>query len=149
MIRRPPRSTRTDTLFPDTTLFRSSYSGKWVGPMGQNAESPEALAMKLEHARSLLFLPASNRRAIEKARGLACDMVILDLEDAVPDAQKDEARGAAIAALAEGFGDKLVAVRLNMAGTPWHAAVAAAVAGVALAYLVLPKVENAAQVEQV
>src|SRR3546814_12608120 len=76
-----------------------SYSGKWVGPMGQNAESPEALAMKLEHARSLLFLPASNRRAIEKARGLACDMVILDLEDAVPDAQKDEASGAAIAAL--------------------------------------------------
>src|SRR3546814_8394755 len=76
--------------------------------MGQNAESPEALAMKLEHARSLLFLPASNRRAIEKARGLACDMVILDLEDAVPDAQKDEARGAAIAALAEGFGDKQI-----------------------------------------
>src|SRR3546814_17164023 len=109
MNRRTPRSTRTDTLFPYTTLFRS-------GPMGQNAESPEALAMKLEHARSLLFLPASNRRAIEKARGLACDMVILDLEDAVPDAQKDEARGAAIAALAEGFGDKLVAVRLNKIG---------------------------------
>src|SRR3546814_2472227 len=62
---------------------------------------------------------------------------------------KDEARGAAIAALAEGFGDKLVAVRLNMAGTPWHAADAAALAGVALDYLVLPKVENAAQVEQV
>src|SRR3546814_16997309 len=54
-----------------------------------------------------------------------------------------------IAALAEGFGDKLVAVRLNMAGTPWHAADAAALAGVALDYLVLPKVENAAQVEQV
>src|SRR3546814_10815984 len=84
-----------------------SYSGKWVGPMGQNAESPEALAMKLEHARSLLFLAASNRRAIEKARGLAFDMVIVDLEDAVPDAQKDEARGAAIAARSEGHTSEL------------------------------------------
>src|SRR3546814_18819664 len=105
--------------------------------MGQNAESPEALAMKLEHARSLLFLPASNRRAIEKARGLACDMVILDLEDAVPAAQKDEARGAAIAALAEGFGDKLVADRLNLAGTPWPSAGEAGVRGLALGLLVL------------
>src|SRR3546814_12784157 len=104
--------------------------------MGQNAESPEALAMKLEHARSLLFLPASNRRAIEKARGLACDMVILDLEDAVPDAQKDEARGAAIAALAEGFGDKLVAVRLNMAGPAGAAGEAAAYGGGAVGCLV-------------
>jgi len=40
--------------------------------------------MQLRHARSLLFLPASNPRAVAKARTLACDMVILDLEDAVP-----------------------------------------------------------------
>ena len=44
--------------------------------------------MQLRHARSLLFLPASNPRAVAKARTLACDMVILDLEDAVPDADK-------------------------------------------------------------
>src|SRR3546814_14398046 len=97
--------------------------------MGQNAESPEALAMKLEHARSLLFLPASNRRALEKARGLACDMVILDLEDAVPDAQQDEARGAAIAALAEGFGDKMVAFRPHLAGQTGTRARAGGVGG--------------------
>ena len=43
----------------------------------------------LDHVRSALFLPASNPRAIEKARGLACDLVILDLEDAVADADKE------------------------------------------------------------
>ncbi|MCB1776863.1 MAG: CoA ester lyase, partial [Candidatus Competibacteraceae bacterium] len=40
--------------------------------------------MLLNHARSLLFLPASNARAIAKARSLGCDMVLFDLEDAVP-----------------------------------------------------------------
>ena len=51
--------------------------------------------------RSALFLPASNARAIEKARGLACDMVILDLEDAVKPEAKEAARAAAVAAVAE------------------------------------------------
>ncbi|MBK5264572.1 MAG: CoA ester lyase [Alphaproteobacteria bacterium] len=105
--------------------------------------------MKLEYARSLLFLPASNARAIEKARGLSSDMVILDLEDAVPDADKDRARRSAVTAISEGFGTKLVAVRLNMAGTRWHQEDVAAFAGTAADYLVLPKVESAAQAERV
>ena len=46
--------------------------------------------------RSALYMPASNARAIEKARGLAADMIILDLEDAVPPGMKDEARMAAV-----------------------------------------------------
>ena len=50
----------------------------------------------LENVRSALFLPASNARAIEKARGLPCDMVILDLEDAVAEADKGPAQRAAI-----------------------------------------------------
>ena len=50
--------------------------------------------------RTALFLPSSNPRAIEKARGLAVDMVILDLEDAVREADKDSAREAACAAAA-------------------------------------------------
>ncbi len=49
--------------------------------------------------RSALFLPASNARAIEKARTLPCDVVILDLEDAVAPAQKAAARDAAVAAV--------------------------------------------------
>ena len=55
--------------------------------------------MLLRHARSLLFLPASNPRAIAKARTLPCDMVILDLEDAVADDRKAEALEQALEAL--------------------------------------------------
>ena len=105
--------------------------------------------MKLEYARSLLFLPASNARAIEKARNLPCDMVILDLEDAVPEPLKADARHAAVAAIDDGFGSKLVAIRLNMAGTRWHQEDVAAFSGTAADLLVLPKVESAAQAERV
>jgi (3S)-malyl-CoA thioesterase len=93
--------------------------------------------------RSALFLPASNPRAIEKARTLDCDMLILDLEDAVSDDRKDEARTAALAALAEGFGERIVAIRLNGPGTSWHEADVAALAGSAAALVVIPKVEGA------
>lgn len=101
--------------------------------------------MLLLHARSLLFLPASNARAIEKARGLACDMVILDLEDAVPEARKAEARAALSGAFATGFGERIGAVRVNAVESPHHAADMAALSGVAAEYIVLPKVEAAAQ----
>src|SRR3546814_5815460 len=56
--------------------------------------------------RSALFLPASNPRAIEKARSLPCDVVILDLEDAVAPEAKVAARAAAVAAAREGFGGR-------------------------------------------
>jgi citrate lyase subunit beta/citryl-CoA lyase len=105
--------------------------------------------MLLRHARSLLFLPASNARAIEKVRGLPCDMVILDLEDAVPDDRKDEARDAAVAATAEGFGSRLVGIRINVAGTQWHGAEMIAVKGSAADFVVLPKVETVQQVHDV
>jgi citrate lyase subunit beta/citryl-CoA lyase len=82
--------------------------------------------------RSALYMPASNPRAVEKARSLACDVVILDLEDAVlPDA-KEKARGDASAAVAAGgFGRREVVIRVNALSTPWGAAdlVAAAAAG--------------------
>ncbi|MGV3770408.1 MAG: HpcH/HpaI aldolase/citrate lyase family protein [Sphingobium phenoxybenzoativorans] len=103
---------------------------------------------QLHHARSLLFLPASNARAVEKARGLDCDMVILDLEDAVPDDRKDEARDGATAAAAH-YAGKLVGIRINMAGTPWHGADMVAVKNSAADFVVLPKVENAKQVHDV
>jgi len=93
--------------------------------------------------RAALFLPASNPRALAKARTLDCDMLILDLEDAVPDTDKDAARAAAIAAVTEGFGEKLVAIRLNGSGTAWHQADVAALAVSAAALVVIPKVEDA------
>jgi citrate lyase subunit beta/citryl-CoA lyase len=80
--------------------------------------------------RSALYMPASNPRAVEKARSLACDVVILDLEDAVlPDA-KAAARADAVAAVAAGgFGRREVVIRVNALSTPWgEADLAAAVA---------------------
>lgn len=105
--------------------------------------------MLLNHARSPLFLPASNARAIEKARGLPCDMVILDLEDAVPEDRKAEARAALGPALEQGFGGRLAAVRVNAVDSQHHRADMAAVHGLALDYVVLPKVEAAAQAASV
>lgn len=99
--------------------------------------------------RSALFLPASKPRAIEKAATLDCDMVILDLEDAVPDDLKDEARTAAVAAVAQGFGGRLVGVRINTADTAWHHADLAALAGTTADMIVLPKVERPEQAAEV
>lgn len=103
--------------------------------------------------RSALYLPASNPRAIEKARGLPCDMVILDLEDAVKPDDKHAARDAAVAAVgvtgAGGFGERIVAIRLNGPGTVWHDDDVAAVRASHAAAVVLPKVEGAAEAMRV
>jgi citrate lyase subunit beta/citryl-CoA lyase len=104
--------------------------------------------MPLHHARSLLFLPASNARAIEKARGLDCDMVILDLEDAVTEDRKEEARVNAVEA-AGSYPGKLVGIRINVAGTPWHGAEMVAVKGSAADFVVLPKAETVQQLHNV
>jgi citrate lyase subunit beta/citryl-CoA lyase len=92
--------------------------------------------------RSALFLPAANPRAIEKARTLPCDMVILDLEDAVKPADKDRARAAAIEAVSVGFGGRVTAIRINATGSEWHAADLAAMHDAAIDLIVLPKVET-------
>ena len=91
--------------------------------------------------RSLLYVPGSNARALEKAGGLAADMLIIDLEDAVPADRKAEARGAMRAAVAAGFAGKRVAVRVNATGTAEQADDIAALAGLALDAVVLPKVD--------
>ncbi len=72
----------------------------------------------LRRCRSLLFVPASNARAIAKARSLGADAIILDLEDSVRDADKDAAREAMIAAAAAGFGGRPVIVRVNASRSP-------------------------------
>lgn len=91
--------------------------------------------------RSALFVPASNPRALAKAAGLAADMVIVDLEDAVAPADKTAAR-AVIGTLPD-F-NRPVAVRVNGADTEWYAADVAAVAASSAAFVVLPKVEDSA-----
>ena len=70
--------------------------------------------------RSALYLPASNARAIEKVRTLPCDIIILDLEDAVAPDQKILARSQACAAVrAGGFGTRELVIRINGLDTPW------------------------------
>ena len=79
--------------------------------------------------RSALYLPGSNARAIEKARRLACDVVILDLEDSVGPEAKAQARTQAVAAArAGGFGQRELVIRVNGLDTPWGADDLAAVA---------------------
>lgn len=91
--------------------------------------------------RSALYLPASNARAIEKARTLACDVVILDLEDAVAPEAKDEARSQAVDAVRQGgFGAREVVIRVNGLDTPWGAADLEAAAQAAPDGILVPKV---------
>jgi citrate lyase subunit beta/citryl-CoA lyase len=88
--------------------------------------------MTIRPRRSCLYLPASNPRAIEKAKGLPCDVVILDLEDAVAPDAKESARAAAVEAVkAGGFGRRELVLRVNGLDTPWgdHDLKAAAEAG--------------------
>lgn len=99
--------------------------------------------------RSVLYLPASNPRAIEKARGLNADAVILDLEDAVAPDAKAEARQAAVAALAAGGFGCRVGVRVNGLDTAWGAGDLEALAGLNPDFVVAPKIESAGGVREV
>ncbi|UUL82838.1 HpcH/HpaI aldolase/citrate lyase family protein [Sphingomonas qomolangmaensis] len=95
--------------------------------------------------RSALYLPASNDRAIAKARTLACDVVILDLEDSVAPEAKEAARAQAVTALALGdFGDRELVVRINALDTEWAAADLAALAEAPPHAILLPKVNGPA-----
>lgn len=91
--------------------------------------------------RSALYLPATNAKAIAKARTLPCDVVILDLEDSVAPDLKGEARAAALAAVAEGgFGHRELAIRANGIDTEWGADDLAAIARSGVDAVLVPKI---------
>src|SRR5438309_7304088 len=92
--------------------------------------------------RSVLFLPASNPRAIAKAREAGADLVVLDLEDAVKPADKSAARKAAVEAVASDWPIP-VAIRVNGVGTEWHSLDVDAVARSQVSLLVLPRAISA------
>lgn len=93
--------------------------------------------------RSALYLPASNAKAVAKARTLPCDVVILDLEDAVAPEFKVKARQAALAAVAEGgFGHREVAIRANAIDSEWGTADLAAIAASGVDAVLVPKVNS-------
>ena len=97
--------------------------------------------------RSLLYMPASNARAMAKARTLDCDAVCLDLEDAVAPEAKADARDALVAeARAGGFGHRLLVARINALSTPWGADDIAALGSAPVDAVLAPKVDDAADV---
>lgn len=107
------------------------------------------LVEKLKLVCTALYVPATNARALEKARGLGVDMLIIDLEDSVPAESKSDARAAAVEEVAKGFPGKLVAIRLNGLDSAELAADIAAVERSLADCFVLPKVEAVADLDLV
>jgi len=106
------------------------------------AEGKNDRSVDLFAVRSVLFLPASNPRAIAKARESAADLVVLDLEDAVKLEDKDMARHAAVDAVASEW-PMPVAIRVNGVGTEWHSLDLDAVARSSADFAVLPRAISA------
>ncbi len=94
--------------------------------------------------RSVLYMPSSNERALEKAKTIACDGLILDLEDAVAPDAKPAAREAACAAASSGdYGRREITIRVNGADTEWHGDDLAAACAAGPDAIVVPKVNSA------
>ncbi len=103
--------------------------------------------MIIRPRRSVLYMPGSNARALEKAKTLPADAVILDLEDAVaPDAKDTARRQVADAVKAGGFGPREVVVRINGLDTVWGAADMAAAAQAGPDAILVPKVNSGADI---
>ncbi|HEX8973185.1 CoA ester lyase [Oryzihumus sp.] len=99
--------------------------------------------------RSVLYMPSSNERALEKAKTLPVDALILDLEDAVAPDAKEQARENACAAVRSGeYGRRELTIRVNGIGTQWHEDDLAAAAAAGPDAVVVPKVSSAAEVRQ-
>jgi citrate lyase subunit beta/citryl-CoA lyase len=99
--------------------------------------------------RSVLYLPSSNERALEKAKTLPVDALILDLEDAVaPDAKARARENACAAARSGEYGRREVTIRINGRGTEWHEADLAAGCQAGPDGIVVPKVGSAREVEE-
>ena len=93
--------------------------------------------------RSLLYMPGSNPRALENARVLPADGLIIDLEDAVAAHTKEAARAIVAAALAAGgYGTRELVLRVNQLDTPWGHSDLAVAATMPIDAVLLPKVEN-------
>ena len=98
--------------------------------------------------RSVLYMPGANERALEKARTLPADALILDLEDAVAPDAKAAARDR-VCGLVDSYGSREVTIRVNGAGTPWHVDDLRAVGSAGPAAVVVPKVNSADEVHAI
>ncbi|PXW79506.1 (3S)-malyl-CoA thioesterase [Ruegeria sp. P4] len=98
--------------------------------------------------RSVLYIPGSKPRALEKARGLPVDAIIFDLEDAVSVEEKENARATLAEALAQGgYGARVKIVRINGLDTAWGRADAEAAAHMGCDAILLPKVSSPADLD--
>ncbi|MBO3143098.1 HpcH/HpaI aldolase/citrate lyase family protein [Dermatophilus congolensis] len=104
----------------------------------------------LRPRRSVLYMPASNPRALEKATTLPCDSIIFDLEDAVAPENKPAAREAACAATQSGkYGHRELIIRVNAINTPWHHDDIAAAAAAAPDAIAIPKINTAEEIHAI
>jgi len=107
--------------------------------MGSGAD----VDVSLRPRRSVLYMPAANERALEKAKAIAADAIILDLEDAVAPEAKPDARANAVAAASSGeYGHREMTIRCNGLDTPWGADDLNAAASSGASAVVIPKVAS-------
>lgn len=106
------------------------------------------ISPQIRPLRTVLYMPGSNARALEKARTLDCDGVILDLEDAVAPDAKEEARTLIAQALNEGgFGHRFMILRVNAADTQWHTEDMKLAASLNADAVLIPKINGAEDVK--
>jgi citrate lyase subunit beta/citryl-CoA lyase len=106
------------------------------------------MAETIRPRRSALYVPGSNARALEKARSLDADALILDLEDSVaPDAKAAARRQVAETVASGGFGDREIAIRCNGLPTEWAEADVAMIAHSGASAMLVPKVSAAGDLE--
>src|SRR5690348_3627435 len=112
--------------------------------------NPGGFAMTIRPRRSVLYMPGSNARAIDKAKTLPVDGVIIDLEDAVAPEAKEAARTqVAQAVKAGGFGHREVMIRLNAIDTPWFAHDFDAAIAARPDAILVPKISTPTQIEMI
>lgn len=100
--------------------------------------------------RSVLYMPGANERALEKAKTLPADALILDLEDAVaPDAKVDARKRVCEAAASDEYGEREIIIRVNGFGTQWHDDDLRAAAEAGPDAVLVPKVNSAAEVHAI
>ena len=107
------------------------------------------MTSELRPRRSVLYMPGANERALEKAKTIDADALILDLEDSVAPDSKAQGRENVVAAVKSGdYGHRELAIRINGIGTEWHDADLAAAAAAGPDAVLVPKVNSAAEVLQ-
>jgi (3S)-malyl-CoA thioesterase len=136
--------TRITMSMPTFSQACARYHVDKLAPIQEESQMMDPTDPRL--CRTLLFLPASNPRAIGKARALDADMVVLDLEDSVREEDKGAAREAAVAATHEGFGGRMVAIRVSPAGSAHYGEDVVAVRRAAPGFVILAKAESVRQV---